>query len=382
MRTILALLASLLMALPAAAQTASLDRENGRYSFKDVPEGVMRLDTRSGQVSLCARKDAGWACNAVPDERSALESEIARLQRENGAMKKDMLARGLPLPSGVAGGGSDKQRELNVTVPLPSDAEIDRMMTAFVYIIDTLLSLTLAVFLARLLLQWTRADFRNPLCQFIVRITNPLILPLRRILPPVGKVDTASVVAVLLIAIIEVAIMRALLGVGFPPAYYWIELVAIEIARTLLQMYFYAIVLYALLSLIAPGGYSPMQSVLATLCEPVLRPFRRIIPPIAKFGNLHTANNNVTAIAGRAMMRPVTRPLKQCCSMAVNSSSWGDPVGCSKGEVATLRQQFPRNCKPDEPYRQPAQHMHPQHEVLPARFVQQRSPKHQSEPVF
>ena len=155
------------------------------------------------------------------------------------------------------------------------------MMTAFVYIVDTLLSLTLAVFLARLLLQWTRADFRNPLCQFIVRITNPLILPLRRILPPIGKVDTASVVAVLLVAIADVAIMRAVLGAGFPPAYYWIEFVAIEIARTLLQMYFYAIVLYALLSLIAPGGYSPMQSVLATLCEPVLRPFRRIIPPIA-----------------------------------------------------------------------------------------------------
>jgi YggT family protein len=154
------------------------------------------------------------------------------------------------------------------------------MMTAFVYIAGTLLSLTLAVFLARLLLQWTRADFRNPLCQFIVRITNPLILPLRRILPPIGKVDTASVVAVLLVAVVDVAIMRAILGIGFPPAYYWIELVAIEIARTLLQMYFYAIVLYALLSLIAPGGYSPMQSVLATLCEPVLRPFRRIIPPI------------------------------------------------------------------------------------------------------
>jgi YggT family protein len=154
-------------------------------------------------------------------------------------------------------------------------------MTAIIYIVDTLLSLALAVFLARLLLQWTRADFRNPLCQFIVRITNPLILPLRRVLPPIGKVDTASVVAVLLVAMVDVAIMRAMLGAGFPPAWYWIELVAIEIARTVLQMYFYVIVLYALLSLIAPGGYSPMQSVLATLCEPVLRPFRRVIPPIA-----------------------------------------------------------------------------------------------------
>jgi YggT family protein len=154
-------------------------------------------------------------------------------------------------------------------------------MTAIIYIVDTLLSLALAVVLARLLLQWTRADFRNPLCQFIVRITNPVILPLRRILPPIGKVDTASVVAVLLVAIADVAIMWTVRGAGFPPAYFWAQLVAIEIVRTLLQMYFYAIVLYALLSLIAPGGYSPMQSVLATLCEPVLRPFRRLIPPIA-----------------------------------------------------------------------------------------------------
>ena len=64
---------------------------------------MLRLDTRTGAVSICAKKDAGWACNTVPDERQALESEIDRLQRENGALKKDMLARGLPLPGTVAG---------------------------------------------------------------------------------------------------------------------------------------------------------------------------------------------------------------------------------------------------------------------------------------
>ena len=84
-----------------------------------------------GQVSLCAKQQTGWACNAVPDERAALENEIARLQRENGALKKDMLARGLPLPGGVASGPPANQRELNLKVPLPSDAEIDRVMSAF-----------------------------------------------------------------------------------------------------------------------------------------------------------------------------------------------------------------------------------------------------------
>jgi YggT family protein len=154
-------------------------------------------------------------------------------------------------------------------------------MNAIIYVVDTLLSLALFVVLARLLLQWTRADFRNPLCQAIVRLTNPLILPLRRILPPIGKVDTASVVAVLIVATAEVAIISALRAGSLPTPFFWVQLVALEIARTLLWTYFYAIVLYALLSLIAPGGYSPMQSVLATVCEPVLRPFRRLIPSVA-----------------------------------------------------------------------------------------------------
>ena len=116
--------------VPAAYAQTAPDSENGRYVFNQVADGMLRLDTRTGQVSLCAKKDTGWACNAVPDERQALESEITRLQRENGALKKDMVARGLPLPSGVTGRPPSSPRELNLTVPLPSDAEIDRMMSA------------------------------------------------------------------------------------------------------------------------------------------------------------------------------------------------------------------------------------------------------------
>jgi len=122
--------AVVVFASAAHAQTAP-DSENGRYALNQVSDGMLRLDTRTGQVSLCAKKDTNWACNAVPDERQALESEITRLQRENGVLKKEMVTRGLPLPSGVAGGSPSSPRELNLTVPLPSDAEIDRMMSAF-----------------------------------------------------------------------------------------------------------------------------------------------------------------------------------------------------------------------------------------------------------
>jgi YggT family protein len=154
-------------------------------------------------------------------------------------------------------------------------------MSALIFIVETLLSLALFVVLARLLLQLTRADFRNPICQAVVRLTNPLILPLRRILPPIGKIDTASVVAVILVAVAEVAILFAIRGLTFVAPIYWLQSAALAIARTLLWTYFYAIILYALLSMVAPGGYSPLQSVLATVCEPVLRPFRRVIPPVA-----------------------------------------------------------------------------------------------------
>ena len=136
MRSIMIVLASVLVSVlalgGAQAQTATPDSENGRYSFSAVPDGMLRLDTRTGAVSLCEKQAAGWACNSVPDERAALENEIARLQRENGALKKDMLARNLPLPGGVSGAPQrTQQRELELKVPLPSDAEIDRVMTVF-----------------------------------------------------------------------------------------------------------------------------------------------------------------------------------------------------------------------------------------------------------
>jgi YggT family protein len=155
-------------------------------------------------------------------------------------------------------------------------------MGAITFIVDTLLSLALFAALLRLLMQWSRADFRNPISQAIVRLTNPVIMPLRRILPPVGKVDTASVVAVLLTAVLYVTVM-SLLADGVPPVsgLLLLRATAVKILHTTLWLYFYAIFLYALLGLIVPGGYSPMQSLLTSLCEPVLRPIRRVIPAVA-----------------------------------------------------------------------------------------------------
>lgn len=131
MRT-LAAVAVLSLAVPAAvaAQTAMPDSENGRYSFSQTTDGALRLDTRTGQVSTCSKRDAGWTCRVVPDERTTLEAEIARLQGENATLKKELMARGLPVP-GVPGpqGARPDSRPGEPDLKLPSDAEVDKMMS-------------------------------------------------------------------------------------------------------------------------------------------------------------------------------------------------------------------------------------------------------------
>ena len=154
-------------------------------------------------------------------------------------------------------------------------------MAALSYLIDTLLSLVLLAVLLRLLLQWARADFRNPLVRSLVQLTNPLLVPLRRLVPALGRIDTASVLIVLALGMLRVSVGSLLGGLGWPPLAAWVELTLVQLARTVLWVYFIAIFVYAGLSMIAPGTYSPAQDLLASLCEPLLRQFRRLIPPLA-----------------------------------------------------------------------------------------------------
>jgi hypothetical protein len=90
-----------------------------------VDGGYLRLDGRTGQVSICTPRAVGWACQAVADERTALEAEIARLQAENVALKKELLAHNLALP------GTVKPGEEPSRLQLPTDAKFNKMM-AFV----------------------------------------------------------------------------------------------------------------------------------------------------------------------------------------------------------------------------------------------------------
>lgn len=154
-------------------------------------------------------------------------------------------------------------------------------MDALIFIVDSLLSIAVFLFLVRLLLQLSRADFRNPLSQAVLKLTSWLVMPLRRVLPPIGRVDTASVVAVFAMQVLATAVVFTMsTGIGMPV----VSLLAAALRQLVvstIQLYTFAVFIYALLSFIAPGTYSPAVGLLASLCEPLLRPVRSALPAIA-----------------------------------------------------------------------------------------------------
>ena len=124
----------------AAAAQSIPDSENGRYALAPVTDGVIRLDTRTGAVSTCSNTGMGWACYAVPDERAALDAEIGRLQADNEKLKAELAAREPtvtgkieePLPktdSLKKGEPKVAEGERKIEIPLPSDRDMDRMMS-------------------------------------------------------------------------------------------------------------------------------------------------------------------------------------------------------------------------------------------------------------
>ncbi|HEY1361466.1 MAG TPA: hypothetical protein VGF60_04425 [Xanthobacteraceae bacterium] len=113
----------------AAAETAAADADDGRYSFSRAEDGYLRLDGRTGQVSMCTRRAVGWACQLLPDERTTLETEIARLQGENVALKKELIARNVPLPGTVKPEPPPAAKPEEPQLQLPGDANLNKVVS-------------------------------------------------------------------------------------------------------------------------------------------------------------------------------------------------------------------------------------------------------------
>lgn len=154
--------------------------------------------------------------------------------------------------------------------------------SALAYLLGTLIDLYVTAILLRLLLQWVRADFYNPVVQFLVAITNPPLTRMRRWIPSIGRLDTASVVLMLALECAGVWLVSRLTPVSLNGA----EIALLSVQKLLLSLlwtYFFLIIIGVILSWVGRGSRHPVVPLVYQLTRPVLAPIQRIIPPIAGF---------------------------------------------------------------------------------------------------
>lgn len=153
------------------------------------------------------------------------------------------------------------------------------MSQALYFIIKTLTQLYLLVLLLRFWLPMLGADFRNPLAQGILRITSPLVLPVRRFVPSIGRLDTSTILVAYVIQFLTVLLLLTIGGYRVDTAPIMVTTL-IELAVLSLNLFFFVILIKIILSWVAPHTHNYATALLTTMAEPVLRPFRRIIPSI------------------------------------------------------------------------------------------------------
>ncbi|WDG56537.1 YggT family protein [Pseudomonas chlororaphis] len=150
--------------------------------------------------------------------------------------------------------------------------------TAAVYVLQTLGSLYLLIVLLRFVLQLVRADFYNPLCQFAVRATQPLLKPMRRVIPNLFGLDMSSLILAILVQLLLMALTLLLTyGTTGNPLQLLIWSI-IGVTALFMKIFFFALIISVILSWVAPGSHNPGAELVNQICEPALAPFRRILP--------------------------------------------------------------------------------------------------------
>ncbi|CRM28032.1 YggT family protein [Pseudomonas sp. 25 R 14] len=150
--------------------------------------------------------------------------------------------------------------------------------TAAVYVLQTLGSLYLLIVLLRFVLQLVRANFYNPLCQFAVKATQPLLKPLRRMIPSLFGLDMSSLVLAILV---QLALMALTLLLTYGTTGNFLQLMVwalIGVTALFLKIFFFALIISVILSWVAPGSHNPGAELVNQICEPALAPFRKILP--------------------------------------------------------------------------------------------------------
>lgn len=153
-----------------------------------------------------------------------------------------------------------------------------------IFLIHTLFTVYISLIIIRVILAATRADFYNPLSQFIVTITNPVLVPARKIIPSIGNIDTASWIVIFALKIIELGLLFSLREIPIN-LQVLIPVAVLQVVTLVITIFLYSIFIRAILSWFpnAQGAQNPVISLLNSITEPILRPIRRFIPSVGMF---------------------------------------------------------------------------------------------------
>ncbi|MCK5361502.1 MAG: YggT family protein [Gammaproteobacteria bacterium] len=151
---------------------------------------------------------------------------------------------------------------------------------AATFLIQTVFGLYILIVMLRFLLQWARADFYNPISQFIVKATQPPLKPLRKVIPGIGGLDMAALIFMLVLKFVELWLVTGLLGMS--PQIGGLAMLSIaELLGLLINVFIFSILIQVIISWVNPGMHNPVMALLHSLTEPLLAPARRVIPPIS-----------------------------------------------------------------------------------------------------
>ena len=148
------------------------------------------------------------------------------------------------------------------------------------YLVDLIFSLASFLFIARFLLQACRADFYNPLSQGIVKASDPVLKPMRMVVPGFRNLDFASFIAAWLAKLISVVLLANIMGSGLPSVGMLIGSTLIITLLFMLTILKWSIIIVIIISFISPGSYHPAVALLSQITEPILAPARKLLPPM------------------------------------------------------------------------------------------------------
>ena len=144
-------------------------------------------------------------------------------------------------------------------------------------LINTVVSIYLLLVLLRFMLQLAKADFYNPISQFIVKATNPILIPMRRVIPGFGGIDISSLLLAIIVQLIGVVLVMLLTGFALDPLRIIIWSVLL-VAGIVLNVYFWGLIIIVVSSWLAPNSYNPAIVLVTQILEPVVKPVRKIMP--------------------------------------------------------------------------------------------------------